>query len=103
VRSAWHHVEQYANNPIEADHGRLKHRLRHLRGLCTDRSANNATAPVQVLSLIRGSVTWSIESRLWPCITTLEDSWLRLRPDTDSTLPPAPPTSDSSSDINGGG
>jgi transposase-like protein len=23
--SAWHHVEQYANNPIEADHSQLKH------------------------------------------------------------------------------
>src|SRR5207249_12108019 len=23
--SAWHHVEQHANNPIEADHSRLKH------------------------------------------------------------------------------
>jgi transposase-like protein len=39
VPSAWHHVEQYANNPIEADHGRLKHRLRPMRGLGTDRTA----------------------------------------------------------------
>jgi transposase-like protein len=31
IPSAWHHVEQYANNPIEADHGRLKHRLRAMR------------------------------------------------------------------------
>jgi transposase-like protein len=31
--SAWHHVEQYANNPIEADHSQLKHRLRPMRGL----------------------------------------------------------------------
>jgi transposase-like protein len=23
IPSAWHHVEQYANNPIEADHSRL--------------------------------------------------------------------------------
>ena len=30
---AWHHVEQYANNPIEADHRRLKGRLRPMRGL----------------------------------------------------------------------
>jgi transposase, IS6 family len=31
---AAHHVmEQYANNPIEADHGRLKSRLRPMRGL----------------------------------------------------------------------
>jgi transposase-like protein len=39
IPSAWHHVEQYANNPIEADHGRLKHRLRSMRGLRTDTTA----------------------------------------------------------------
>jgi transposase-like protein len=39
VPSAWHHVEQYANNPIEADHSRLKHRLRSMRGLRTDKTA----------------------------------------------------------------
>jgi transposase-like protein len=27
VPAARHHVERYANNPIEADHSRLKHRL----------------------------------------------------------------------------
>ena len=37
--AAWHHVEQYANNPIEADHSRLKHRLRPMRGLRTDNTA----------------------------------------------------------------
>jgi len=39
IPTAWHHVEQYANNPIEADHGQLKHRLRLMRGLRTDRTA----------------------------------------------------------------
>ena len=39
VPSAWHHIEQYANNPIEADHGHLKHRLKPMRGLRTDRTA----------------------------------------------------------------
>jgi transposase-like protein len=39
IPGAWHHVERYASNPIEADHGRLKHRLRAMRGLCSDRSA----------------------------------------------------------------
>ena len=33
------HVERYANNPIEADNGHLKHRLRPMRGLRTDRTA----------------------------------------------------------------
>jgi transposase-like protein len=36
---AWQRVERYANNPIEADHGQLKHRLRPMRGLRTDRTA----------------------------------------------------------------
>jgi transposase-like protein len=39
VPSAWHHVEQHANNPIEADHSQLKHRLKPMRGLRTDRTA----------------------------------------------------------------
>jgi transposase-like protein len=39
IPSAWHHVERYANNPIEADHGQLKHRLKPMRGLRTDRTA----------------------------------------------------------------
>jgi transposase-like protein len=37
--SAWHRTEQYANNRVEADHGRLKARLRPMRGLKQDRSA----------------------------------------------------------------
>jgi IS6 family transposase len=32
-------VEQYANNKVEADHGRLKARLRPMRGLKTVASA----------------------------------------------------------------
>jgi transposase-like protein len=34
-----HDTTQYANNPIECDHGRLKARLRPMRGLRTDRTA----------------------------------------------------------------
>ncbi|MGX7671097.1 IS6 family transposase [Plantactinospora sp. DSM 117369] len=37
VPSARHHVERYANNPIEADR-QLKHRLRPMRGLRTDQT-----------------------------------------------------------------
>ncbi|MEV0136162.1 IS6 family transposase [Dactylosporangium sp. NPDC050688] len=44
IPSAWHHVEQYANNPIEADHSQLKHRLRSMRGLRTDRTAQTIIA-----------------------------------------------------------
>ncbi|MEV4513440.1 DDE-type integrase/transposase/recombinase [Dactylosporangium sp. NPDC049525] len=39
VPSAWHHVERYANHRIETDHSQLKHRLRPMRGLRTDRTA----------------------------------------------------------------
>jgi transposase-like protein len=39
IPQAWHHVERYANNPIEADHSQLKHRLRPMRGLRTDNTA----------------------------------------------------------------
>jgi transposase, IS6 family len=44
VPSALHIVEQYANNPIEADHGRLKARLRPMRGLKCHRSARTLAA-----------------------------------------------------------
>ena len=37
--AAWHRTEQYANNRVEADHGRLKSRLRPMRGLKQDRNA----------------------------------------------------------------
>jgi transposase-like protein len=39
IPSAWLYVEQYANNPIEVDHNRLKHRLKPMRGLRTDKTA----------------------------------------------------------------
>jgi transposase, IS6 family len=39
VPAAVHVTEQYANNRIEADHGRLKARLRPMRGLKRFRSA----------------------------------------------------------------
>src|SRR5262245_16587456 len=33
--AAWHHVERYANNRVEADHTQLKRRLRPTRGIKT--------------------------------------------------------------------
>jgi IS6 family transposase len=39
IPAALHNREQYANNRIECDHGRLKSRLRPMRGLKRDRSA----------------------------------------------------------------
>jgi transposase-like protein len=37
--AALHNTDQYANNRIEADHGRLKSRLRPMRGLKRDHTA----------------------------------------------------------------
>jgi transposase-like protein len=39
IPSAFHDTGKYANNRIETDHGRLKARLRPMRGLKTDRSS----------------------------------------------------------------
>ena len=37
---SFHNTEKYANNRVECDHGRLKARLRPMRGLQTIRTAN---------------------------------------------------------------
>jgi transposase-like protein len=38
--SVWHRTDRYANNQIEADHGRLKSRLHPMRGLKQDHDAS---------------------------------------------------------------
>ena len=53
VPAAWHHVEQWANNRIEADHSRLKHRLRPMRGLRTDRTAQVIIAGLGFMQNVR--------------------------------------------------
>ncbi|MCP3857613.1 MAG: DDE-type integrase/transposase/recombinase [Actinomycetia bacterium] len=40
IPEAAHDTEQYANNRIEWDHGRLEARLKPKRGLSTDRTAS---------------------------------------------------------------
>ncbi len=45
VPAAAHVTEQYANNPVEADHGRLKAWLRPMRGLKRFGSAHRIAAP----------------------------------------------------------
>ncbi|MEV0136513.1 DDE-type integrase/transposase/recombinase [Dactylosporangium sp. NPDC050688] len=37
--SVWHHVERHANNRTEAGRSQLKHQLRPMHGLMTDRTA----------------------------------------------------------------
>jgi transposase, IS6 family len=51
--AARHDIEQYANNRIEADHGRLKARLRPMRGLKKDRNARIVIAGHAFLQNVR--------------------------------------------------
>ena len=53
VPVACHVTEQYGNNPIEADHGRLKSRLRAMRGLKQLRCARVITAGHAFIQNIR--------------------------------------------------
>jgi transposase-like protein len=64
VPSAWHHVERHANNPTEADHGQLKRRLRPMRGLQTDRTAQVVLAGHAFLqNLRRGHYELGVDAR----------------------------------------
>jgi transposase-like protein len=51
--AAWHRTDRYANNRVECDHGRLKARLRPMRGLKQDRSARVVIAGHALLQNVR--------------------------------------------------
>ena len=53
VLGAWHRTERYANNRIESDHGRLKSRLRSMRGLKNLRCAQVVSAGHAFIQNIR--------------------------------------------------
>jgi transposase, IS6 family len=58
----WHRTERYANNRVEADHGRLKSRLRPMRGLKQDRSAGVVIAGhAFIQNLRRGHYELAVE------------------------------------------
>ena len=60
---AFHDVGRYANNRIECDHGRLKARLRPMRGLKVDRSARViAAGHAFVQNLRRGHYELGVEA-----------------------------------------
>ena len=61
---AFHNTERYANNRVECDHGRLKSRLRPMRGLKTDPTARviiRGEAFIQ--NLRRGNYELGVEAR----------------------------------------
>ena len=70
IPDAVHHTEQYSNNRVENDHGRLKARLRPMRGLQTDRTASIVIrGHAFVQNLRRGHYELGVEA---------EDARLRL-------------------------
>jgi IS6 family transposase len=59
-----HDTTQYANNRIECDHGRLKSRLRPMRGLRTDRTASVVIrGHAFIQNLRRGHYELGVEAR----------------------------------------
>jgi transposase-like protein len=61
---ALHDTTQYANNRIECDHGRLKARLRPMRGLRTDRTATVVIrGHAFIQNLRRGHYELGVEAR----------------------------------------
>jgi transposase-like protein len=52
--AALHDTDQYANNRVEADHGRLKARLRPMHGLKRDRTASVVIRGHALIQNLRG-------------------------------------------------
>ena len=62
LSAAWHRTEQYANNHVEADHGRLESGLRTMPGLKQDHSARIIIAGhAFVQNLRRGHYELTVE------------------------------------------
>jgi transposase-like protein len=60
--AAWHRTDRYANNHLEADHGRLRSRLGPMRGLKQDASARVIIAGhAFVQNLRRGHYELAVE------------------------------------------
>jgi IS6 family transposase len=64
IPGTFHNTEQYANNRIEADHGRLKARLRPMRGLKCDHTARVIVRGHALMQNIRrGHYELGVEAR----------------------------------------
>ena len=64
--AAFHNTEQYANNRVECDHGRLKARLRPMRGLKRDRTAASSSAVTRSSRTYAAATTNSASTRSTP-------------------------------------
>ena len=64
IPAALHDTTQYTNNRVEADHGRLKARLRPMRGLKQNRTASVAIrGHAFIQNLRRGHYELGVDSR----------------------------------------
>ncbi len=67
--TVFHNTEQYANNRIECDHGRLKVRLRPMRGLKRDHTARVVMRGHALMQNIRrGRYELGVDARAHRCI-----------------------------------
>jgi IS6 family transposase len=67
--AAWHRTDCYANNRVEADHGRLKARLRRCEG-----SSRNV-APGSSSPGMRSSRTFGADTTSWPLRSRRIGGW----------------------------
>ena len=71
---AWHNTSQYQNNRVECDHGRLKSRLRPMRGLKTNRTAGVVIRGHAFIQNVRADPMSrrcdTFTSISWPCWST---------------------------------
>jgi transposase, IS6 family len=72
--ATWHRTDRYANNQLEADHGRLKARLRLMRGLKQDHCARIIIAGhAFVQNVRRGHYELAVEEPMNRRLTTAFD------------------------------
>jgi IS6 family transposase len=78
IPAALHNTGQYENNRVESDHGRLKARLRPMRGLKTDRTASVVIrGHAFVQNLRRGHYELAVDA---PPVFRLATAFDELRP-----------------------
>jgi transposase-like protein len=72
---AFHDTEVHANNSLETDHGRLKARLRPMRGLKRDRTARVIVAGHAFIQNLGASTIWGPTSRPSRGLPTRSPNW----------------------------
>jgi transposase-like protein len=77
--AAFHDTELHANNLLETDHGRLKARLRPMRGLKRDRTARSSSPATPSSRTSAGASTISVPTNRRPLdLPTPSPNWLCL-------------------------